>query len=196
MHRVFINCSIIFTIILTWAALAAPSAHAQTFLTFEVSPGVGGFEAIDSFGMGVAATIYAPLDDDVIAVGFRPEFAWHKLDIGNDFFFTGNVQLDVRASDTVVPSFWIGGGLNKFSGKGPSLAAFLATSPSEGALIAFLSSGAGGGNATGGLLNVGAEVKIFPVDFFYFGPEFTYTRGLGDVEGNSFRAAMALGAAF
>ena len=182
--------------VLAFATLAAPSAHAQSFLTFEVSPGVGGFEAIDSFGMGVAATIYAPLDDDMVAVGFRPEFAWHKLDIGNDYFFSGNVQLDVRASETVVPSFWIGGGLNKFSGKGPSLAAFLATSPSEGQLIAFLSSGAGGGNATGGLLNVGAEVKIFPVDFFYFGPEFTYTRGLGDVEGNSFRAAMALGAAF
>lgn len=186
---------LILTILATF--IAVDEANSQAF-TAEISPGAAGFDTIDSFGLGVAGTIYLPLESDAVALGLRPELAWHNLEFGHDLFFTGNVQLDVKASESVTPSLWVGGGLNRYAHSGLTLAQFTSQNPppSEGAIQRFLLSGRGGDDATGAVVNLGTQVRINVTDIFYVAPGFTYTRGFGDVEGNSYRVGLALGAGF
>ena len=159
--------ALIFALIVTTAS----SAHAES-VTVQVGAGGGGFESIDSAALTVAATFYLPIWEDApVRLGIRPQFDWHHLDFGEDYFFTGSLQMDFPINDRTVPTVFLGAGVNHFT---------------------FSDSG----SATGAVFNVGCEVRVFATEKFFIVPGFTYVRGFGDVEGDNYQVTASLGVAF
>jgi hypothetical protein len=158
--------ALIFALIVTTAS----SAHAES-VTVQVGAGGGGFESIDSAALTVAATFYLPIGEDApVRLGIRPQFDWHHLQFGEDYFFTGSLQMDFPINDRIVPTVFLGAGVNH---------------------VTFSS-----GSATGAVFNVGCEGRLFPTKNFFVAPGFTYARGFGDVEGNNYQVTASLGVAF
>jgi hypothetical protein len=158
--------ALIFALIVTTAS----SAHAE-FVTVQVGGGGGGFEAIDGAAVTVAATFYLPIGEDApVRLGIRPQFDWHHLHPGEDYFFTGSLQMDFPMNDGIVPTVFLGAGVNHVT--------------------------YGSDSVTGAVFNVGCEVRLFPTKNFFVAPGFTYVRGFGDVEGNSYQVTVSLGVAF
>ena len=135
------------TLLFALMTTMASSVPAQAF-SLQVGGGGGGFGNIDSRALTVAATIYFPSAEDApIRLGFRPALDWHHLDSGEDYFFTGNLQLDITVIDWFVPVLFVGGGGNHFKG--------------SGSFFGF------GGSGTGAVFNLGGEVRLFPSENFF-----------------------------